>query len=229
MEKGGVFSLILFFSFCAFVGAINYSVNETNITNIANITSETNETNTTNVIGEVLVNDSVNSSAVNNESSVYSDSPNISRKSSSSSIINKSSKESFSSENADNFVGEYIESNNIQMENIVNPYFVVKNSSDIVAWFDGQGNLSLIGNCSVSSDCVAPEDSFIIRNPNYETVAYISPSGNLCLEGSSCSNIQSSCNPSSDAFIIQNSGINVSYINFTGGLCLTGSLNENVQ
>jgi hypothetical protein len=110
-----------------------------------------------------------------------------------------------------------------------NSFFSVKNSTgNIVAWFDGQGNLSLKGNCNVSANCIAPYNSFIIQNSNLETVAYISPAGNICLEGSSCSDLQVSCNPSSDAFIIRNSGTNKAFINFTGGLCLTGNLNENV-
>jgi subtilisin family serine protease len=108
-------------------------------------------------------------------------------------------------------------------------FFSIKNSfGNTIAWFEGNGNLNLKGNCSVSGNCIAPANSFIIQNSLFETVAYISSDGNLCLEGSSCSDLQLSCNPQSDAFVIQNIEINKSYLNFTGGLCLTGNLNENV-
>ena len=110
-----------------------------------------------------------------------------------------------------------------------NPFFSVKNSTgDAVAWFNGDGNLSLKGNCSVSANCIAPNNSFIVQNSNYETVAYISMEGNLCVEDGDCSDLSATCNPSSDAFIIQNHGINISYIDFEGEMCLTGGLYENV-
>lgn len=113
--------------------------------------------------------------------------------------------------------------------NVNNSLFSVKNSSGrVVAWFTGDGNLSLEGNCSVSVNCIAPENSFIIKNSSYETVAYISGEGNLCLEKGNCSDLSSTCNPLIPAFIVKNNNINVSYIDFEGGLCLTGSLNEGV-
>ena len=109
------------------------------------------------------------------------------------------------------------------------PFFIVENSTGgAVAWFDGDGNLSLKGNCSASANCVAPNNSFIVQNSNYETVAYISMEGNLCIEDGDCSDLSATCNPSIDAFIIQNHGINISYIDFGGDLCLTGDLNEYV-
>jgi hypothetical protein len=50
----------------------------------------------------------------------------------------------------------------------------------------------------------------------------------LCLENGDCSDETASCNPSGDAFIIQNlSSSNMSYIDFRGDLCLTGVLYEN--
>jgi hypothetical protein len=129
-----------------------------------------------------------------------------------------------------NLIDEGNESNNVGFATLVNPYFAFYNASGYaVAWFDGFGSLNLKGNCSISANCVAPQDSLIFLDSNKTTVAYIDSSGNICLESGSCSDNQSSCDPSEDAFIVQDSlGYNLSYIDFSGEMCLTGSLREGV-
>ena len=129
-----------------------------------------------------------------------------------------------------NLIDEKNETNNAHSVEIINSLFSVENSlGETVAEFDDLGNLNLKGTCSVSLECIAPENSFIVQNSIYETVAYISTEGNLCIEKSNCSNYnKDNCNPLNDAFIIQNKDINISYIDFKGNLCLTGNLNENV-
>jgi len=113
--------------------------------------------------------------------------------------------------------------------NINDSYFSIKNSTgSIVAWFDKRGNLNLKGTCFVSANCIAPEDSFIIQNSNHQTVSYISPEGNLCIESGKCSGSSKKCNPATNAFLVQKNKINISYIDFNGKLCLTGKLNKNV-
>lgn len=128
-----------------------------------------------------------------------------------------------------NLIDEKNETNNDAFVKLTNSLFSVENSlGEIVADFDNFGNLNLKGTCSVSQECIAPKNSFIVQNSNYETVAYISSEGNLCLEKDNCSNYyQQNCNPSNDAFIIQNKNLNISYIDFQGKLCLTGNLKEN--
>jgi Subtilase family/Dickkopf N-terminal cysteine-rich region len=103
------------------------------------------------------------------------------------------------------------------------------NNSYAVAWFDGFGSLNLKGNCSISVDCVAPQNSLIFQDVNKMTVAYIDGDGNICLESESCNDNKASCNPSEDAFIVQNGlGLNLSYVDFSGEMCLIGELNEEV-
>ena len=127
-------------------------------------------------------------------------------------------------------IDEENESNNVGFASLVNPYFAFYNASGYaVAWFDGFGNLNLKGDCSISANCVAPQDSLIFQDVNKTTTAYIDSDGNICLESGSCNDNQTSCNPGEDAFIIQNfTGGNLSYVDFSGEMCLTGGLNEGV-
>jgi subtilisin family serine protease len=99
----------------------------------------------------------------------------------------------------------------------------------VVASFSDDGALNLKGNCFVSDNCILAEDSFILQNPSDETVASISPEGDLCIYKETCSNFnQQICNPVGEAFLVQDdSGRNLSYIDFTGKMCLTGKLREN--
>lgn len=62
-----------------------------------------------------------------------------------------------------------------------------------------------------------------------ETVAYIDPDGNLCIEEGDCSDNSPNCDsPVGDPFVIKNDqGNNVIYIDDQGSLCLTGVLSEN--
>ena len=93
--------------------------------------------------------------------------------------------------------------------------------------FGNLGNIVLKGNCTTSTNCTAPLDSFIIANSTDNTTAYIDNLGNLCIEKGDCSDQSISCNPTRDAFIIRNStNSNMSYIDFDGDLCLTGKLYE---
>ena len=109
--------------------------------------------------------------------------------------------------------------------------FYIKNASgDNVAWFGNLGNIVLKGNCTTSTNCTAPLDSFIIANSTDNTTAYIDNLGNLCIEKGDCSDQSISCNPTRDAFIIRNStNSNMSYIDFDGDLCLTENLYENSE
>ena len=97
-----------------------------------------------------------------------------------------------------------------------------------VAWLGSEGNIVLKGTCSVNATCIAPSNSYIFEDSFGETVAYIDPNGNLCIEIGDCSDQSATCNPSNDAYIIQNSaGNNMSYIDNAGDLCLTGTLTQN--
>ncbi len=109
--------------------------------------------------------------------------------------------------------------------------FYIKNSSgNNVAWFGSWGTIVLAGNCSASSNCVAPTNSFIVRNSTDNATSYIDNSGNLCVEKGDCSAQSASCNPTRSAFIVKNSSNkNVSYIDYDGDLCLVGQLYENSE
>ncbi|MCD4771682.1 hypothetical protein K8R30_04700 [archaeon] len=103
------------------------------------------------------------------------------------------------------------------------------NGSEVVAAFLGNGGLNLKGDCSISANCTAPQNSLIFQDTSNTTVAYIDSDGNICLESGSCNDNQTSCNPSEDAFIIQDGlGLNLSYVDFSGEMCLTGELNEEI-
>ncbi len=109
--------------------------------------------------------------------------------------------------------------------------FYVKNDiGENIAWFGDEGNIVLEGSCSVSANCVAPTNLFVIQN-NTGTVAYINEQGNLCIEKGDCSDESASCNSIREtAFLIKNSSnVNMSYIDFDGDLCLIGGLYENVE
>jgi hypothetical protein len=67
-----------------------------------------------------------------------------------------------------------------------------------------------------------------VKDSGDATVAYIDSDGNMCIETGDCSDYSASCNPTEDAFVIQNSSSdNMSYIDTDGDLCLTGGLFEN--
>jgi len=107
--------------------------------------------------------------------------------------------------------------------------FYIKNESGAnITWFGNEGNIVLKGTCISQLECTAPSNSFIIQNIIGDTMAYIDPEGNMCIENGDCGYQSESCNPIYDAFIIRNSTFsNMSYIDTTGDLCLTGYLIQN--
>ncbi|MBI4154865.1 hypothetical protein HY498_02145 [Candidatus Woesearchaeota archaeon] len=107
--------------------------------------------------------------------------------------------------------------------------FVVQNvTGENVTRFKFNGDIVLKGTCTQRTNCTPPANSFIVYNGTDDTVAYVDPNGNLCIETGDCSGSSLTCNPSRDAFIIQNSaGNNVAYIDSIGDLCLTGVMIQN--
>lgn len=108
--------------------------------------------------------------------------------------------------------------------------FLIKDpSANNVASFGDLGNIVLKGNCTISGTCTPPTNSFIIKNPSNEPIAYIDQNGNLCLESGTCNDQYSNCNsPGDGSFIIRNEAdTNVAFINSTGSLCLIGNLIKN--
>lgn len=108
--------------------------------------------------------------------------------------------------------------------------FIIQNPSGAnIAWLGDLGNIVLKGTCTAGTTCNPPENSFIVKNSNDDTVAYIDPNGNICLESGTCSDNYADCdNPGDGSFIIRDeTDKNVAFINATGGLCLTGGLTQN--
>ena len=117
----------------------------------------------------------------------------------------------------------------IEIEISFNKFYVQNNIGDNVASFDMLGNVALKGTCSVSSNCIAPTDSFIFKNSAGDIVAYVGPTGYLCIETGDCSSSPSCSATGNDEFIMQDeTGKVVSKIDLTNGdLCYTGSLIQN--
>ncbi len=112
--------------------------------------------------------------------------------------------------------------------------FIIQNSSGTrVAWLGSKGNIFLKGSCNNQTICIAPNNSFKIKNASGDVVAYIdSTTGDMCIESTtSCQNSdeQTNCNSPNPSFIIQNStGSEVIVIDRTNGnLCSTGRIYEN--
>ncbi|MFH0876043.1 MAG: hypothetical protein V1859_08960 [archaeon] len=115
-------------------------------------------------------------------------------------------------------------------EDFITPPFTIKNSdADIVATFSDRGNIVLKGSCTAAPECIAPADSFVIKDSTVSTIAYVDASGNLCVEDDNCNDNDADCsNPGNGNFLIKDSNnLNVIYINEAGALCLIGSLTEN--
>lgn len=109
----------------------------------------------------------------------------------------------------------------------INKFFIQNISGSNVASLGDGGNIILKGSCISGGACVAPANSFIIYNSNGETVSYIDPNGNLCIETGDCTDNSPSCNPNNDAFIIKdNNNVNKIFIDNSGDLCLTGTLTQ---
>ena len=107
--------------------------------------------------------------------------------------------------------------------------FYIKSQGQNVAWFGDRGNIVLKGPCQVKSTCTPPADSFIFKNSAGDTVAYIGPTGYLCIETGDCSSSTSCSATSNDEFIMQDeTGKVVSKIDLSNGdLCYTGKMVEN--
>ena len=112
--------------------------------------------------------------------------------------------------------------------NDTHKFYHKDSAGNIVAWLGNEGNIVLKGKCFVGN-CSNPGDgSIVFGNSTNDYNAFINSTGDLCISVGDCSDLSPICNPSSDAFIIQNSsGLNMSYISFDGELCLTGELFEN--
>ena len=108
-----------------------------------------------------------------------------------------------------------------------NAFLIQDSSKNNVSYIDFTGDLCLKGTLTENS-YFSQDDYFMIKNSSNKVVSYINPEGNLCIEKGDCSDLAASCNPASDAFIMQDPIYrNTSYIDFTGDLCLTGVLVEN--
>ncbi len=108
-------------------------------------------------------------------------------------------------------------------------FYIENGSGECVAAFESTGDLVLKGTLTQGpiDEGQVPDNSFIVRNSGDETVAYIDENGDLFIEGT-WSELCESCNPTTDAFIIQKIRIiNVSYLDTNGNLCLKGELYEN--
>ena len=107
--------------------------------------------------------------------------------------------------------------------------FYIKSQGQNVAWFGDRGNIVLKGPCQVKPTCTPPADSFIFKNSAGDTVAYIGPTGYLCIETGDCSSSTSCSATSNDEFIMQDeTGKVVSKIDLSNGdLCYTGKMVEN--
>lgn len=106
--------------------------------------------------------------------------------------------------------------------------FIVQNSLGTnVSYVDVTGDLCLKGFLVEDIYLSTSGDYFTIKDNSDEVVSYINAEGTLCIETGDCSDKSALCNPTNNAFIIQNSsGTNKSYLDFTGDLCLTGTLVE---
>ncbi len=110
-----------------------------------------------------------------------------------------------------------------------NKVYIKNSQTQNVAWFGDRGNIVLKGTCQVQSNCLPPQDSFILKNANNEVVSYIDSQGNLCIETGDCSSSTSCTLTTNDEFVMKDeTGRAVSKIDLTNGdLCLTGKLIEN--
>ncbi len=116
--------------------------------------------------------------------------------------------------------------------------FYLKNASGSnIAWLGDKGNIVLAGECrnlteynlAEYNSTIAGEDAFKVKNSAGNIVSFIDEYGNMGISQGSCDDaeLRETCNPSSHAFIVQNSSdVNMSYTDYSGGICLTGNLYE---